>query len=459
MSFRQILNTLNQTRFGPICSNKEWNTKKLPLTIADKLKQYQLTGTFSSANPVNTDDSLADTFFKAGCELAVDLGLHCADTERIIKISEEDLADALDRAPREIRLGTGRDEVVMRPNRPESPQKPLLIGPLSVVVSEDIWVPLHQRIAEQREVDVFQGASVTKMNGVEILAGTPFETLAARYQAQLTREALWRAGRPGMPTTAVINSPTAFGQLGGFGINGGFSSDTDIAIVLAPGEMQTSYPTLHKVVHSINCNSKRYVSSAAMIGGYSGPVEGAALTQIAVCLLHFTIHQADCSGGSTTDVRYGGTTGAEGIWATSIANQAITRNTELLRICCVSQKGGPCTEMLLYECAATMMAVSVSGATGVITPRSAGGEYDDCLTPLECKFCGEVLKKSAGMSRQKVNQVAKELLPRYQQYLLNAPRGKGFRDCYDLETLEPTEEWLNIYTRTKNELHQLDFSI
>jgi methylamine--corrinoid protein Co-methyltransferase len=437
---------------GPLCSAEEWNNRIIPTKVSQKLKEHDLRGTFSSENPVNTDDTLADEFFKAGVELAIEVGLHCQDTERVVKVTEEEFKDAITQAPDEISLGEGRDRVVMKNRKPEDLRPPLIISPLSVVISEDIWVPLHQGIAQHREIDIFQGGSVVKMFGHPVLAGTPYETLAGRYQAQLTREALWRAGRPGMPTTAVISSATAFGQLGGFGIKSGFDPVSNIALILSAGEMQTSYSTLHKVAHSINCESRRFVASAAMIGGYAGPPEGAALTQIAACLLHFVVHQADCSGGSTTDIRYGGTNGPEGIWATSVANQAISRNTHLLRVCAITQKAGACTEMLLYESAVAMMSVSASGAASTITPRTAGGEYPDCLTPLECKFCGGVLKRSAGMSRKKVNEIAKMLIPRYQDKLMHPPRGKSFRECYDLQTLKPAQEWFDMYLRVKKEL-------
>ena len=111
--------------------------------------------------------------------------------------------------------------------------------------------------------------------------------------------------------------------------------------------------------------------------------------------------------------------------------------------------------MLLYESAVGMMNVSASGAAGIIIPRSGGGKYTDWLTPLECKFCGEVLKRSAGMTRKQVNEIAKVLIPKYEDMLMNPPKGKGTRECYDLKTFKPTQEWLDIYLKVKKELIDL----
>ena len=88
-------------------------------------------------------------------------------------------------------------------------------------------------------------------------------------------------------------------------------------------------------------------------------------------------------------------------------------------------------------------------------PRSGGGKYTDWLTPLECKFCAEVLKRSAGMTREQVNEIAKVLIPKYEGMLLNPPKGKGLRGCYDLKTFKPTQEWIDIYLKVKKELIEL----
>ena len=120
-----------------------------------------------------------------------------------------------------------------------------------------------------------------------------------------------------------------------------------------------------------------------------------------------------------------------------------------------NQVAGPCTEMLLYESALAMMSFSVSGGVHVHFPRTGGGKYTDWLTPLECKFCAEVLKRSAGMTRKQVNEIAKVLIPKYEGMLMNPPKGKGLRECYDLKTFKPTQEWLDIYLKVKRELIDL----
>ncbi len=455
MSMERMLKILDRTRNGPLCSSKEWLNKVVPAKISQKLKEHDLRGVFDRENPINTDDSLADEFFKAGFELAVDAGLLCQDTERIVKITEDELKEVIRNAPSQVALGNGRDRVILKHRQPEDNQPPLCGATLQLVVSEDIWVPLMQAVVENRDIDIFEGGSITTIFGHPVLSGTPYETLLGRYMAQLVREALWRAGRPGMPRSGSVSSITEYGQLGGFGIKGGINPDNNFATVLTPGELLVTYMSLHKAAHAINCGAIIFGSISSMIGGYAGSPEGASVAQIAAGLLTHVVYQATRSNVSMYDTRYGGNCGREGQWAVSIIHQAFARNTHLLKTGPMNQVAGPCTEMLLYESAVAMMNVSASGGSGASFPRSGGGKYTDWLTPLECKFCAEVLKKSAGMTRKQVNEIAKVLIPKYEGMLMNPPKGKGTRECYDLEAFKPTQEWLDIYLKVKKELIEL----
>jgi methylamine--corrinoid protein Co-methyltransferase len=455
VSIESFLQILDRAHAGPICTVKDWNLNFLPSRVSQKLEKYGLTKTYDPENPINTDDELADTFFKAGFELALEVGFLCQDTERIIQITEDELKSALRSAKSETTLGKGRDMVVWKSRKLEDKFPAVFGAPMGNLVSEDIWVRLHQGIVQHREIDFFGGGIIPTIFGHRVLSGTPYETLVGRYQAQLTREVLWRAGRPGMATRGIASSPTAYGQLGGFGTVGGLDPAVDFANIMSPSELMTNYGLLHKVANAVNCGASIRGVSASMIGGYLGPPEAAALAQIACSLLLLPIHQADSVGGEVVDIRYGGDCGRHGLWAESVHGQALSRNTQLLTMHVVNQTAGPCTEMLLYESAVGVLNISVSGVSMYQGPRSGGGKYADHLTPLECKFCAEVLKRSAGMSRKQANEITKALVPKYESMLLDPPKAKSFRECYDLKTLTPTQEWLDIYLKVKSELIEL----
>ena len=451
MSILAMLEILERAHRGPICSAEDWNLKVLPDNISRKLKEHGLRGTFDPQNPVNTDDELADRFFKAGFELAVEMGVLCQDTERVIKVTGEELQRAIENAPGEVPLGKGEDAVVLAHRKPEDSKPALLGAPTGVVFSEEMFVPFTQAVVQYREIDVLEGASLTTVFGHRALAGTPYETLLGWYEAQLVKEALWRAGRPGMGKIGTLSSPTAYGQLAGF-TYGGLDPTKDAAIVLPPGEVMTSFTALHKSINAHNCGAKVVMNHETMIGGYSGSPEGAALAHIAMALLSFAVHQTHATGGGSIDVRYLGNCGREGQWTHSILRQAASRNTHHVSFDMLHQVAGPGTEMLLYEDAVSMMQASASGAAGCFATRSSGVRHAEYLSPLECKFCAEVLKRSAGMTRQEVNEIVKVLIPRYENMLYDPPKGKSFRECYDLKTLRPKKECLDLYLKVKKEL-------
>ncbi len=458
MSVQALLDVLDRAHTGPVCSVKDWDMKVIPGKVLEKLREHGLTGACAPENPINTDDSLADEFWRAGFELAVDVGMICLDTERVIKFSEEELKEAIRNAPSELVLGEGPDQVLMKARKPEDKIQPLYCAPIGVEASENLWIPLVQGIAQHRVIDMIQGCSLRTVLGRQLRSGTPYETLAGRVQAEMHREALWRAGRPGMCATSVITSPTVYGQLGGYGVPGGYKT-SDLALVLSPAELKTSYVSLHKVVHAINCGGNIFAGSSSVIGGYAGPVEGSTVAMVASALLQIAVHQSGWASCSVIDMRYNGNCGREAQWAISVAYQGITRNTRLMTQCVLNQVAGPCTDMLLYESAVGMANLSVSGLSFSIGPRSAGGKYADYMSPLECKFCAELFKNSAGMKRDEANELANALLPKYEDKLRNPPKGKSFTACYDLKALKPTREWLEIYLRVKNELIDLGMAL
>jgi methylamine--corrinoid protein Co-methyltransferase len=230
-------------------------------------------------------------------------------------------------------------------------------------------------------------------------------------------------------------------------------------MVLAPAEMKTTYDALHKVAHSLNMGATIMSGASPMIGGYAGPPEGAALAGVAWSIVQYVVHFADYGGCAMMDIRYNCNTNRVGIWALSMTMQALTRNTELLIQSVSNQLGGPMTKMLLWESAAIMTALSASGASVVIGPRTAGGKWANHLSPLECRFCGEVLTAAAGITRLQANDLVKACLPQYEGRLGNPDVGVPFQECYDKENLTPKPEWSAMYGEVKRELIKMGLEL
>ncbi len=155
------------------------------------------------------------------------------DTERIIRVSQEELENALKFAPSEVFVGEGKDGTWIKSRTPGDPYPCKQACSLGITLSEDIYLPLVTNIARESEVDILEAGSLTTVRGHEVLSGTPWETLMGYVHGQLHRQARHLAGRPGMGAIGSISAVTEYGQFGAYGTPGGFLP-TDLALILFP---------------------------------------------------------------------------------------------------------------------------------------------------------------------------------------------------------------------------------
>ena len=450
-----IVEILRRTNSGEYCALKEWDVKRIPRTVRAMLKKYGLETVMNPEQPVNLSPELADTFFKAGFELALELGMLCEPTERIVKISEDELRSALKHAPSQLELGFGKDKRVMKSRTPSDPYPMMFGASLGITISEDVWPYYIEGIVRQQEVDLLEGGSLVSVFGLDVMPGTPSETLLGYVQGRRHRELRKQGGRAGMPGIGNISAVTEFGQFC-YGTKGGFYN-TDLSLILFPSELKVNNQTLHKVVHTLAMDGLVFAGSPAMIGGMPGPAEGAVLSCIACALLQYAVLQASVGGGEIYDIRYLANVNREGLWALSVTHQALSRNTHILTHGIANEVSGPGTEAFLYEILVGVAVIAASGASFSTGPRAAGGKLQDYITPLECRFCAEVAHAASGMELSKVAELALHFLPKYEARIKDPDIGKPIQEVWDLRNFKPTPEYHAIYQRVKQEA--IDFGV
>lgn len=450
-----LLTMLDRAHTGPVHSAEEWDMEFVHKKIKAILKSHGLKKAFTPEDPVNWDDGLADAFYKAGIELAQQTGLLCIDTDRVIQMTEEELADGLATQPDKVSLGSGAEQFYRRCRKPEDPTPPMFAALVGTPISENIYLDLTAEFIKIPEVDSLTGGTLHTAYGREIIGGTPYETIAGRYEATLNRAAAERAGRPGMSLTATEMSPTAYGVLASMGQPNGYRPGVDEGLALSPAELRTAFEVLHKVAHFHMCGADIRSGSPGMIFGYAGGPEGAILSNIASITLQRAIYRNTIGGGHAYDIRYLGNCGRHGLWALSVLNQALSRNTNFLAGGLIEQKAGPNTEMLLLETAVGHLTLNVSGVSGTLGPRSAGGALLDYITPIETQFTAQVFKAASGMTRKQANEIANALLPRYEDKLTNPPPGQTIHQCYDVKTMTPHDDYVELIQKVKHELIDL----
>jgi methylamine---corrinoid protein Co-methyltransferase len=447
-----LIDMLDRAYQGKICSQETWDMEIISQHTAEILKRYDLRKTCDKENPINSDDSLADRFFQAGVALATVTGMYCIDTERVIVISEEEIADAIQNQPAEVRYGLGKDQVIRRRRMPEDSQKPIVTALIGTPISEDLYVDLTSAIASIPGVDCLSGCTLETARGLRVIGGAPSETIAGYYEAELKRAAIEKAGRPGMSVTSTETSPTAYGTLASFGVPGGFNPEKDMVAILGIAELKTSFELFQKAIHGVQCGGRLRGGQPGMIGGYAGGPEAAAVANLALVILQRAVFGVEYGGGNVLDVRYQGNSGRAGLWAQGIVNQAISRNSNFLADAVAFQVAGPNTEMLLWETAIGVLNCVVSGASGSFGPYTSGGIKVDYLTPLETKFWAELAVSGTKMTRSQVNELAKEIVPRYEDHLFRPPIGQPLQECYYLPEMRPKEDWRALYSSVKEEL-------
>ncbi len=286
--------------------------------------------------------------------------------------------------------------------------------------------------------------------GQEIRVGSPSEVLAAWEEVNLMRQALHQAGRPGMAWTGLMMSMSAAGQLSAAHPPGLATSDLHTFGVIS--ELKANFDILNKLAHTVRTGGIVDPYANPIYGGLGGGSDGQAVLIAAAMLALSAIFMATCCGSSPTHPFLFNDTGREVMQATSVAFQALARNTHLLTNLTVTPVGGPGTPTLLYECVAFTTMATASGCSRILGPRSATGAIAGHVSGLEARFDGEVMRAAAQLDRAQADAIARRAYEHYAGELPGKPYGLPFQEVYDVNTLSPRQPWLALYEEVKAEV-------
>jgi len=189
------------------------------------------------------------------------------------------------------------------------------------------------------------------------------------------------------------------------------------------------------------------VEQMPIYGGYAGGLEETTIVDVATTINSFVLGHGSWHLDGPVHVRWGITTAREVLAVAGHACRAIDANTELLLGNQFYTLAGPCTEMNLLEVAAQAITDTISGREIMSGVASAKGVRTDCHTGLEARMMAEASRAVAGMELNKVNGILDKLVGLYEKNYKTPPKGKIFADCYDTVTIQPTDEYLEIYDK------------
>ena len=446
----RLLDVINRSLTGPMVEEEAFN-RQVTKGIRRVVREYQIR--IHPGHIINQDDQLADRTWQAALDFLAVCGVYSQSTGRVIQYSQKEILSALSGAPDQVWLGSGTDAVLERYRRVEDPLVPINMGsPIGSPIPEELFVPLMQSYIQEPLVDVTCPASLMTVQSQEIRVGSPLEILAAWEEVDLMRIALARAGRPGMAWTGLMLSMSDAGQLSAVNPLGLRSSDLHTFGIIS--ELKTNFEILNKLTHSIRMGGIVDPYANPIYGGLGGGIEGQAVLITAAMIALSVVFMAACCGSSPTHPFNFNDTSKEIMQASSLAFQAIARNSHLLTNLTITPVGGPGTKTLLYETAAFTMMSTVSGISRLLGPRSATGAVPAHFSGLEAGFSGEMLRASARLDRGRAEELVQRAYGYYADQLDKKPYGLPFQEVYDLQSIQPVREWKNMVDETLEELAQ-----
>jgi methylamine--corrinoid protein Co-methyltransferase len=413
---------------------------------------------------ISSDDRLADRLFDAAVGFFLEVGVYCTDTGRVMRFSKDELFDALEAGVNQIVWGEGRDQRVQRNRQIEDSRPPFcnftLVGN---PYSEETFLQAAMSAAKEPLADCFSAGSLLHtLGGVEVRSGTPIEVEAAIWDIGKRREAARRVGYPGKGMYTMVSAAEKadamiaaarpeFGALARDGMLCG-----------AIAEMKVDYDRMKKVPFLRRTTYTIGGLYGPLMGGYAGGPEGTCMDLVAHHFLGRLVFETEYSCCFPIHIHETCNTTRQMLWLVSTAHQALARNTHLLHYANTFIAGGPCTDFACYELIAHGITAAVSGAD--LSPAAvARNRNPERCTGMEGRICAEAAHTATrmGMSRKEANELVKKILPRYEDRISEAPVGKTISECYDMETVEPTREYLDLYEGIKKEVSSMgmDYSV
>jgi methylamine--corrinoid protein Co-methyltransferase len=241
---------------------------------------------------------------------------------------------------------------------------------------------------------------------------------------------------------------TAAGKITGsaFGLR-----DSDGWVIGFTSPHQVPFERLNEVAYVTARGGQIIGETGEIMGGYAGGPEGVAVSNVAYHLQVILVLRASAHLTFPMDFRYGSNTSWEIMWPINVSTQAICRNSHLPLLNLTYLAAGPMTDMCLYEIAATQIGRIASGGH-IEFGGVAKAITMDTFTPMEPRFASEVAHATAGLTRDEANEMVKRLVPKYRDQLPNPPKGQKFVECYDWDSIQPRQEYLDLYGRIKDEL-------
>jgi len=426
---------------GPVMKSDEFDME-FAMKIREVVKKY---GIEYNEKELVVDDATADAVYQAAVELLAEMGIYHLDTERVIKLTREEIetvAREYRENPSQHTFGKGKDAVTIQYRAGADKRPPTLYAGSWGVAQED-WYKAYIKSFVQEESIKAMGitAGLAKLGELKAKAGTISETVVGLWENERIKEVVEECGRPEMHLglLATLSSPSGIMTIVGNGFRE--AHNTQIGVHIIP-EMKISWSQFVLAQFCRVRGIQPWQSSMSMIGGLCRNAADASVGLTANLLGQLSYAQGKlCSlftnhmdGKSATRPTH---------WAFSAAARASERN---IKVCI-----GGCASGVLCKSPFTLIqAVNMAAlftASGMSYCWIAGN------TGIEARYAGEVMNAMAGMDREQANDIINKMMDLQLKY---APEVKGntckFPEVYDIETVQPHSWYVDHLEKAREEL-------
>lgn len=436
----------------------DWDLEYVVMPVKRLVSEYDLS--WDKEQIIPQDCKMIQRLFAAGLELAIYSGVYCISTGRVIKFSQDEIANAMYRVPQRLRMGTGEDCRWLFSRRVRDERYPIIwAGNPGAPTPDKIFVPCVKSWMQESIVDLATCGSLIDINPQPLETGNLLEIITTRRELSYLRQALKDVGRPGMGLLAGQSAVTEIGDLAVSRQD--YLRSADAHLVAMFNELMIDQVNMARAQNSVDYGMRNASLATVMVGGLGGDAPGAAIVQIASFLLANLVCRADYHLLHPIHIRHVATSTKSVMWVQSAVSQAFAQNAPCIIVADIYPKSGAMTKELLYEVAANSIAATVSGChlEGV-------GSADGALpngTGLEARWMGEIGHAVARerLSLDDANQLIKKIFKKY-EHVFDMPGGNPgvrFDEAYDVETMKPIPEWLILYEEVKAEMEQMGLRI
>ena len=162
-----IWEVIDKAETGRYMEERDFDLQVVAKLCRDLVKEYGIG--FDPAHIITSDDSLADDVFEAGLKLALEAGIFCIDTKRVIKFNEYDLREGTSSAPASLVIGQGNDSRVLYARGIEDEMDPIICGgQAGAAIPEEWYLPMSLSFMKEPLVDMVNNGGLAVVEGRKV---------------------------------------------------------------------------------------------------------------------------------------------------------------------------------------------------------------------------------------------------------------------------------------------------